>query len=226
MTILARRTMATICLVLTTVGMASAKKKEKVYLPGYVLKAQTVLVVILPDAGKTTDDPLANQKAQADVENAFMKWGRFRLVQDASQADLVIGVRKGTGKNANPTINGGPVDSPVAIDTKDNQIRVIGQQGRPADVTQPGAPTGTNGPNDRAHTGMEIGAKDDTFEVFQGNVQYPVDSAPVWKCIAKDGLKAPGVAAVDQFRIAIEESEKAAEEKQQQSQQQGQKKNP
>ena len=62
--------------------------------------------------------------------------------------------------------------------------------------------------------------------MFQGNVQYPVDGAPVWKCIAKDGLKAPGVAAVDQFRIAIEESEKAAAEKQQQSQQQGQKKNP
>ena len=62
---------------LTTVGMAEREeKKEKVISPGYVLKAQTVLVaVILPDAGKTTDDPLANQKAQADVENAFMKWG-------------------------------------------------------------------------------------------------------------------------------------------------------
>jgi len=78
---------------------------------------------------------------------------------------------------------------------------------------------------ERAHTGMELGAKDDTFELFQGGVQYPVDSAPVWKCIAKDGLKPPGVAAVDQFRIAIEESEKAAEE-QRQSQQQGQRKNP
>jgi hypothetical protein len=44
----------------------------------------------------------------------------------------------------------------------------------------------------------------------------------VWKYIAKDGLKLPGVAAVDQFRIAIEESEKAAQQKQQQAQ----KKNP
>jgi hypothetical protein len=218
--------MATICLTIAAMGIASAKKKEKVYLPAYVLRAQTVQVVILPDAGKTLDDPLANQKAQGDVENAFLKWGRFRLVQDASQADLVIGIRKGTGKISNPTISGGPVDSPVAIDSKDNQIRVIGQQGRPPDGTQPGTPTGTNGPNDRAHTGMEVGAQDDTFEVFQGGVQYPVDGAPVWKYIAKDGLKLPGVAAVDQFRIAIEESEKAAQQKQQQSQQQGQKKNP
>jgi hypothetical protein len=223
MTIPAQRTVAIICLGIAAVGMASAKKKDKVYLPGYVLRAQTVLVVILPEAGKTVDDPLADRKAQADVENAFLKWGRFRLVQDASQADLVIGVRKGTGKNVNPTISGGPADSPpVAIDTTDNQIGVIGQQGRPADVTQSGVPTGTNGPNDRAHTGMEVGAKDDTFEVFQGGVQYPVDSAPTWKYIAKDGLKPPSVAGVDQFRIAIEGSEKAAQEKQQQLQQQGQ----
>jgi hypothetical protein len=227
MTILAQRAIAIICLAIAAVGIASAKKKEKVYLPGYVLRAQTVLVVILPDAGTTIDDPLANRKAQADVESAFMKWGRFRVVQDASQADLVIGVRKGTGKNVNPTVSGGPVDSaPVAIDTTDKQIRAIGQQGRPSDVTQPGAQPGTNGPNDRTHTGMEVGAKDDTFEVFQGGVQYPVDSTAVWKYIAKDGLKPPGVAAVDQFRIAIEQSEKAALEKQQQSQQQGQKKNP
>lgn len=224
MTIPLRKTLAIVCLAIAAMGIASAKKKEKVYLPGYVLKAQTVLVVILPDAGKTIDDPLANQKAQGDVENAFLKWGRFRLVQDASQADLVIGIRKGTGKISNPTINGGPVDSPVAIDTKDNQIRVIGHQGRPGDEAQPGTPTGTNGPNDRAHTGMEVGAQDDTFEVFKGGVEYPVYGAAVWKYIAKDGLKLPGVAAVDQFRIAIEESEKAAQQKQ--SQQQGQKKNP
>ncbi|MGC0772995.1 MAG: hypothetical protein WB543_08675 [Candidatus Acidiferrum sp.] len=226
MTILARGTMAMICLTIAAAGTANAKKKEKVYLPGYVLKAQTVLVVILPDAGQTIDDPLANQKAQADVENALMKWGRFRLVQDASQADLVIGIRKGTGKNSNPTINGGPANSPVAIDSKNNQIRVMGRQGPPADATQPGIPTDTAGPDQRAHPGMEVGARDDTFDLFQGGVQYPVEGAVVWKYVAKDGLKPPGVAAVDQFRIAIEESEKAAQQKQQQSQQKGQKKNP
>lgn len=224
MTILARTTMAMICLVVVAVGLASPKKKEKVYLPGYVLKAQTVLVVILPDAGQTIDDPFANDKAQVDVENAFMKWGRFQLVQDASRADLVIGIRKGTGKDANPTVNGGPADSPVAIDAKDNQIRVIGRQGPPADATQPGIPTGTNGPNDGAHPGMEVGARDDTFELFRGGVPNPVDGTVVWKYIEKDGLKPPGVTAVDQFRVAIEESEKAAQQKQQQ--QQGQKKNP
>lgn len=226
MTILARTTMTMICLVVVALGLASPKKKGKMYLPGYVLKAQTVLVVILPDAGQTMDDPFANEKAQADVENAFTKWGRFRLVPDASQADLVIGIRKGTGKDSNPTINGGPADSPVAIDTRDNQIGVMGRQGPPADPPQPGIPRGTNGPNDKAHPGMEVGAQDDTFELFQGRVHDPVDGPVVWRCVEKDGLKPPGVAAVDQFRIAIEESEKAAQEKQQPSQQKGQKQNP
>jgi hypothetical protein len=49
--------------------------------------------------------------------------------------------------------------------------------------------------------------------VFQGGVQYPVDNAAVWKYIAKDGLKPPGVAAVEQFRKAVEKSEKAAAHK-------------
>ena len=80
----------------------------------------------------------------------------------------------------------------------------------------------TNAPNDRAQTRMEVGAENDTFKVFKGGVEYPVDYAPVWNYIAKDGLKPPSVAAVEEFRKAVEESEKAAAQKQQQ----GQKKNP
>jgi len=196
-------------------------------LPGYVLKAQTVLVVILPNSGEPIEDITANRKAQEEVEKAFLKWGRYRLAPDTDQADLVVGVRKGTGKIANPTISGGPVDSrPGTIETTDNQIRIGVQQGHPPDVTDPRTTTGSNGPNDRAHPGVQVGSAEDTFQVYQGGVQYPVDSAPVWKYIAKDGLKPPAVAAVEQFRKAVEESEKAAQQKQQQAQQQGQKKNP
>jgi len=80
-------------------GMGSAKKKEKVLLPDFVLKAQTVVVLILPDAGEPMNDPFANRKAQEEVEKALMKWGRYRLTQDASTADLVIGVKKGKWQN-------------------------------------------------------------------------------------------------------------------------------
>jgi hypothetical protein len=215
---------------LVAVTAAGAKKKEKALLPAYVLKAQTVLVVILPDAGEPLNDITANRKAQEEVEKAFMKWGRYRLALDVDQADLVVGVRKGTGKVANPTINGGPVDSrPGTIETTDNQIRVGVQQGHPPDVSQPGTLGGSNSPNDRPRLGMEAGTAEDTFQVFQGGVQYPLDYAPVWRLTAKDGLKPPAVPAVEQFRKAVEDSEKAAQQKQQsqqQMQQPGQKKNP
>jgi hypothetical protein len=215
---------AAMALVVMLAGMASAKKKEKVYLPAYVLKAQTVLVVILPNSGEPMDDITANRKAQEEVEKAFLKWGRYRLTLSADQADLVVGVRKGTGKIASPTINGGPVDSrPGTIETTDNQIRIGVQQGHPPDVSDP---TGSTGPNDRVHPGVAAGLAEDTFQVFQGGVQYPLDNPPVWKLTAKDGLKPPDVAAVEQFRKAVEESEKAAAQKQQQQQQQQKKKNP
>jgi hypothetical protein len=43
----------------------------------------------------------------------------------------------------------------------------------------------------------------------------------VWRYAEKDGLKAPEVKAVAEFRKAVEESEKAAAQKQQQQQKQG-----
>ena len=218
---------AALSLAAAALSGASAKKKDKVYLPAYVLKAQTVLVVILPGSGEPLDDITANRKAREEVEKAFLKWGRYRLALDADQADLVIGVRKGTGKVANPTINGGPVDSrPGTIETTDSQIRIGVQQGHPPDVSDP---MGSNPANNRVHTGMEVDAADDTLQVFQGGVQYPLDNPAVWRFTAKDGLKPPAVAAVEQFRKAVEESEKAAQQKQQaqqQSQQPGQKKSP
>ena len=205
-------------------GMGSAKKKEKVLLPDFVLKAQTVVVLILPDAGEPMNDPFANRKAQEEVEKALMKWGRYRLTQDASTADLVIAVKKGSGKIANPTINGGPVDTrPGTIETTDNQIRIGAQQGRPPNGPESGDATGTSG---RASPGMEVGSSDDMFEVFRADI-YAGHDAPVWQYVAKDGLKPPSVTAVEQFRKAVEESEKAAAQKQkQQQQQQGQKTNP
>jgi hypothetical protein len=155
-----------------------------------------------------------------------MKWGRYRLALDANQADLVVGVRKGTGKIANPTINGGPVDSrPGTIETTDSQIRIGVQQGHPPDVSQPGTSAGSNAPNDRVHPGVQAGPSDDVFQVFHGGLEYPLDNPPVWQLTSKDGLKPPAVAAVEQFRKAVEESERAAQQKQQ-AQQLGQKKNP
>ena len=56
--------------------------------------------------------------------------------------------------------------------------------------------------------GNEIGASEDTFEVYRGGIEYPLDSSPVWRYIAKDCLRAPGVTAVEELRKAITQAEK------------------
>ena len=57
-----------VSLVAIWAGIASEGKKKKAYLPDSVLKAKTVLVVIMPDAGEPIDDPSANRKAQEEVK--------------------------------------------------------------------------------------------------------------------------------------------------------------
>ena len=63
-------------------------------------------------------------------------------------------------------------------------------------------------PNRGPHIGNEVGPSEDSFEVYQGQVQHPLDSSPGWRYIAKDGLRAPKVTAVEEFRKAIAEAEK------------------
>ena len=190
------------------------KKKEKPALPEAILKAQTVLVLIQPDAAEPLNDPLANRKAQEEVERALMKWGRFRIAIDVNTADLVIAVKTGTGKAANPTIGGGPIDTrPGTIETTDNQIRIGGSQGRPPSASQSDDSSLNDG---RAHPGMEVGGGDDLFRVYLGGVQYPLDNAAIWTYSGKNALRPPELTAVEQFRKAIEEAEKAAAQKKQQ----------
>src|SRR5258708_35376607 len=82
------------------VVFASARNKDKVLLPEYVLRAETVAVVILPDAAGPLNVPFANRKALEDAEKALRTWGRFRLAQETGPADLVMPIRKGTRRVA------------------------------------------------------------------------------------------------------------------------------
>jgi len=192
-------------------SFAVAKDKSKAALPAYVLNAQTVLVVINPEAGEPLTDPTANRGAREDVERALMKWGRFRLVMESQAADLVLAVRRGTGAAVTPTISGGPLDDrPVIFQPNPGDIRIGGQQGRPPDLTQPGMGPQSTGPR----LGTEVGPSVDTLELYRGGVEYPLDSPPVWRYMAKDGLRPPQVPAVDQLRKAIDETEKTAAQKQ------------
>jgi hypothetical protein len=183
---------------------ANAKDKKKSSLPEYVLRASTVLVVVSPGAGEPVDNPMANATARENVEKALMQWGRLRLVMDGQESDLVIAVRTGSGKMMQPTIKGGPIDNrPGVAQGTDGGIRIGAQQGHPTPANDPGT-----GPQNGPHIGNEIGPSNDTFEVYRGGLQDPLDSPAVWRYVAKDCLRAPNVSAVDEFRKAIAETEK------------------
>ena len=138
-----------------------------------------------------------------------MKWGRFELALDAQNADLVVSVRK--GNKAGPVISHSPADDrSVILQPSGGGVRVGEQHGRPPDLTNPvPGGQGDRGPQ----LGSQIVSTEDTLEVYRGKITDPLDTSPVWRYTAKDALNAPQVPALEQFRKAIEESEKQQQQK-------------
>jgi hypothetical protein len=188
-------------LVLLTTCFAAANTKKKDVLPAEVLNAQTVVVLVDPEAGISTSEPLANKNAQEDVEKALANWGRLKLVLiGGTNADLVITVRKGIEKAVQPVIKGEPTnDHPVAVVPSDNGIHVGVQRGQPSGSTQP-PPQDTS-----PRLGGEVGQTEDTFLVFLGGSDAPpLERAPVWRFVSKNALHSPDVPAVAEFKKAVE----------------------
>jgi hypothetical protein len=205
--------------------LAVGKDKSKSTLPTYVLQARTVAVIIDPSAGESLNDPRANEIAQRDVETALLNWGRFQPILTGQSADLVIVIRRGTGKLASGTIHDPRQGRrPVAIDPTDTGIDVGAQHGQPPPYAgdQPDASQGSvNGPlggpmngsvDQRPHPQAEIGssAAEDSFLVYQGKIDAPLDAPPVWRYEAKNALKPHTVPAVDVFRKAVNDAEQAS----------------
>jgi hypothetical protein len=186
----------------------SAKDKKKSSLPEYVLRATTVRVVVDPDAGEPIDHPMANSIARENVEKALMEWGRLQLVMDGQESDLLISVRTGTGKMMQPGIKGGPIDNrPGVGQSTDSSIRIGAQQGRPP-LNDPGMGPPNDPTQSGPHMSNGVGPSEDMFEVFRGSGESPLDSPAIWRYTAKDCLRAPEVAAVEEFRKAIAAAEK------------------
>ena len=182
---------------------AAGKDKKKILLPQDVLQARTVLVVIDPNAGVSLDSPNANRTAQDSVEKALMKWGRFDLATDVSTADLIITVRKGSGKMAQPTIGGIPNNRPVIFQPTESGGRVGGTRGTPP---MAGDPTAHQSQDPTPQ--VEVGSVDDMFAVYRGKRDDALDAPTVWRYTAKGALNSPEVPAVDAFRKLIVEAEK------------------
>jgi hypothetical protein len=194
---------------LVTFGFAKDKKKNT--LPAYVLNARTVAVVIDPHAGFSIDDPQANRDAQKDVETALLDWGRFNPVLNSQNADLIIVVRKGTGRLASETIHDPRQNNrPGSINSTDNGVAIGGQRGRQPGISdEPGLEPGEQSPRPQT----EVGDTDDSFAVFEGGTEPSLNGIPGWRYVAKDGLLSPAVPAVAAFKKAVADAEKAAAKK-------------
>jgi hypothetical protein len=202
--------LASLVLVFVCFAVANTKKKE--ILPAVVLNAQTVVVLVDPDAGMSTSEPLANRTAQDDVEKALAKWGRLKLMLiGGTDADLVITVRRGNGKVVQPTVTGEPTnDRPVVVVPSDNGIHIGVQQGQPPGSTQP-PPQDTS-----PRLGGEVGPAEDTFLVYVGGSgSAPFDRAPVWRYVSKNALHSPDVPAVAEFKKAVDAAVKQQQQQQQ-----------
>jgi hypothetical protein len=199
--------------------LATAKDKNKTTLPAYVLSAQTVLVIVDPDAGEPVAQPYTNRDARANVEKALVEWGRFRLVNDGEKSDLIITVRRGTGKTVQPTMKGGGIDQrPGVSGDPDGTIHIGAHGGQqpvdpgtyPPGMSPPGTPSPESGP---PRVSNEVGPSQDMLAVFRGDIEHSLDGPAAWRYVAKDCLSEPKVSAVDEFRKAIADAEKPRQNK-------------
>ena len=197
------RRFAVSVLLLSCLFATPAKDKKKALLPADVLRARSVLVLVDPNSGMDVQNPNANRTAQEDVEKALMNWGRFSLAMDAEFADLIITVRKGSGKMVQPTIGGVPNNNrPVILEPTNSGGRIGVRQPNPADAGNPPDP----------QPQVQVGQSQDTFVVYRGSKDDPywgpLEAPPVWRYTAKDALDSPWVPAVEVFRKLIADSEK------------------
>jgi hypothetical protein len=195
----------TVVLASTTL-LAKDKSKEKEALPAWLLQAHTAAVIIDPDAGVSPNDPNANQIARRDVQAALQKWGRFEPSLVNQPSDLIIVIRRGHQRMADATIPDPRQNSPIGgVSSTDDSISAAGRRGNPNPPPQ-GMPNRPYSPSPQ----LEVGPPDDSFTVYEGRADHPLDAPAAWRYVAPDALRSPSVPAVAAFRKAVAAADKAA----------------
>jgi len=206
------RSIALIAVTLLLAGalsLAKNKSKDKDTLPPWLLQAHTASVIIDPDSGVSLEDPNANQIARRDVVAALQLWGRFEPSLVNQPSDMVIVIRRGHRRMADATISDPRQNGPIAgVSPTDDGISAAGRSGNPTTASPQDMPGRPSYPSSSPQ--LEVGSSDDSFAVYDGHSDRPLDSPPAWRYIAPDALRSPSVPAVAAFRKAVAAAEKAA----------------
>lgn len=143
-------------------------------------------------------DPNLNPEdriAIADMRDALERWHRYILTTARDQADLVIVVRRGRAASAKlgvaPPVGGGRGQ--------------IGNGRTSAGDPTAGDPIGASTRGPGIDVGGEVGPADDLFEVCPVNENGRRSSA-LWERTMPDGLSAPRVMLLQQFKDAVEKA--------------------
>ncbi|HZL50681.1 MAG TPA: hypothetical protein VFC37_07000 [Terracidiphilus sp.] len=186
------KVMVLLLLLLPTVA-AAQKKGKKPSIPEAFDHARYVYVEAIDGDEFKRGLYTADRLAIADVKDALKKWGRYTLIYDRENADLVFVVRKGrlTSARAGGDMNddqdpmgGGPMG---------------GQQGGGRGPGQ----QRTRGPE--LGVGGEIGPEDDLLEVRQTTPNGKL-SGPIWTHTFANGLNAPRLILFTQLKDEIEKT--------------------
>lgn len=157
------------------------KAEDKSAIPAVIKNATYVYVMAYSGDVISPNVMPDDRHAVQNVQSAIEKWGRYKLVYNRGEADLVLVVR--TGRLAE--VKGG-----VQVST----------------TTQRVGDTTSRSHGSAESIGGEVGDPQDTLEVYMAS--QGTTGPPLWRGRAKDGLKAPEMRLLQELRSKVEAPEK------------------
>lgn len=148
--------------------------KGKVEIPDVILSSTYVMVTTYDGDLFNPDLIPEDRQAVADVQEAIEKWGRYKLVYTAREADMILVVRTGR-----------------VLEARGGSQRTISN-----------GPGGTTRGSAQS-LGAEVGDPEDTLGVFiqPANIKT---APPLWRGRGENGLKAPQLRLMKEFREKVE----------------------
>jgi hypothetical protein len=168
-------------LLLFCVFALGLKAQDKDAIPAVVKNATYVMVITNSGDIFSPDVTPDDRHAVQDVQKTIEKWGRYKLVYNPGEADLILVVR--TGRIAD--VKGG--------------VQVATTTQRAGDRTDRSRASAES-------IGGEVGDPQDTLEVYMAS--RGINGPPLWRGRALDGLKAPQLRLMQEFRSKVEAPEK------------------